>query len=44
MIGYNGGMKKKKLLIIGAGLSGLYSAVLLQDTYDVTIIEARDRT
>lgn len=44
IIGYNGEMKKKKLLIIGAGLSGLYSAVLLQDTYDVTIIEARDRT
>jgi len=44
IIGYNGGMKKKKLLIIGAGLSGLYSAVQLQDTYDVTIIEARDRT
>ena len=44
IIGYNGGMKKKKLLIIGAGLSGLYSAVLLQYTYDVTIIEARDRT
>ena len=44
IIGYNGGMKKKKLLIIGAGLSGLYSAVLLQDTYDVTIIEARGRT
>ncbi|MBT8344430.1 MAG: FAD-dependent oxidoreductase [Sulfurovum sp.] len=37
-------MKKKKLFIIGSGLSGLYSAVLLQDTYDVTIIEARDRT
>jgi len=37
-------MKKKKLLIIGAGLSGLYGAVLLQYTYDVTIIEARDRT
>ena len=44
IIGYNGGMKKKKLLIIGAGLSGLYSAVLLQDSYEVTIIEARDRT
>lgn len=43
-IGYNGGMEKKKLLIIGAGLSGLYSAVLLQDRYDVTIVEARERT
>ena len=37
-------MEKKKLLIIGAGLSGLYSAVLLQDSYDVIILEARDRT
>lgn len=36
-------MEKKKLLIIGAGLSGLYSAVLLQDRYDVTIVEARER-
>ena len=44
IIGYNGSMKKEKLCIIGAGLSGLYSAVLLQDTYDVRIIEARDRT
>jgi len=44
IIGYNDGMKKKKLLIIGAGLSGLYSAVLLQDSYDVTVVEARDRT
>ena len=44
IIGYNDGMKKKKLVIIGAGLSGLTSAVLLQDRYDVTIIEARDRT
>ncbi len=44
IIGYNGRMKKKKLLIIGAGLSGLYSAVLLQDSYEVTILEARDRT
>ncbi len=43
IIGYNGRMKKKKLLIIGAGLSGLYSAVLLQDSYEVTILEARDR-
>jgi len=37
-------MKKKKLVIIGAGLSGLYSAVLLQDSYEVSILEARDRT
>lgn len=36
-------MKKKKLLIIGAGLSGLYTAFLLQDRYDVTVLEARDR-
>ncbi len=44
IIGYNDGMEKKKLLIIGAGLSGLYSAVLLQESYDVTVLEARDRT
>lgn len=44
IIGYNHGMKKKKLLIIGAGLNGLYSAVLLQDSYDVTVVEARERT
>ncbi|RLA69371.1 MAG: hypothetical protein DRG09_05930 [Epsilonproteobacteria bacterium] len=37
-------MKKKKLLIIGAGLSGLYTAFLLQDRYDVTVLEARERT
>lgn len=43
IIGYNDGMKKKKLLIIGAGLSGLYSAVLLQDSYEVIVVEARDR-
>jgi len=36
-------MNKKKLLIIGAGISGLYSAYLLQDTYDVTLVEARAR-
>ncbi|UPT78277.1 FAD-dependent oxidoreductase [Sulfurovum sp. XGS-02] len=37
-------MKKKRVVIIGAGLSGLTSAVLLQERYDVTILEARDRT
>jgi len=37
-------MNKPKLCIIGAGLSGLYSAILLQDHYEVTIIEARNRT
>lgn len=36
-------MKKEKVLIIGAGLSGLYTAYLLQATHDVTLIEARDR-
>jgi monoamine oxidase len=33
----------KKLTIIGAGISGLYAAYLLQNRYDITIIEARDR-
>ncbi len=36
-------MPKAKLIIIGAGLSGLYSAFLLQKDYDITIIEARER-
>ena len=36
-------MKKDKLIIIGAGLSGLYSAYLLQDRFHITILEARDR-
>jgi len=36
-------MKKDKVLIIGAGLCGLYSALLLQDDFDVQIIEARER-
>lgn len=34
---------KEKLIIVGAGLSGLYLATLLEEKYDVTIIEARDR-
>lgn len=36
-------MKKEKLIIIGAGLCGLQTAFLLQDYYDITILEARDR-
>ncbi len=34
---------KKKIIIIGAGLSGLYLATLLQTQYDVIILEARSR-
>lgn len=33
----------EKLLIIGAGLSGLYLASLLEEKYEVTLVEARDR-
>jgi len=33
----------KNIIIIGAGLSGIYAATLLQKNYNVTIIEARDR-
>jgi len=36
-------MNKKKITIIGAGVSGLYLAYLLEKKYDVTIVEARDR-
>ena len=36
--------EKEKIIVIGAGLAGLYSAYLLQQLgYDVTILEARDR-
>lgn len=33
----------KHIVIIGAGLSGIYAATLLQQHYRVTILEARDR-
>jgi monoamine oxidase len=36
-------MKKEKILIIGAGLSGLYAALLLEKEYDVIVLESRDR-
>jgi monoamine oxidase len=37
-------MKKQKIIIIGAGLSGLYTGFLLQKQgYEVTILEARNR-
>ena len=34
---------KKDLIIIGAGLSGLYLATLLREEFNVTILEARER-
>ena len=33
----------KNIIIIGAGLSGIYAAALLQKNYNVTVLEARDR-
>ena len=33
----------KKLAIIGGGLSGLYAAYTLQNKYEITIFESRDR-
>ena len=36
-------ISKEKLIIVGAGLSGLYLATLLEEKYDITIIEARER-
>ncbi len=33
----------EKLLIIGGGLSGLYLASLLEEKYEITIVEARER-
>ena len=35
--------KKQDLIIIGAGISGLYAATLLQDKYNIIILEARER-
>ena len=35
--------QKKRLIIIGAGLSGLYLASLLQNHYEITILEASER-
>ena len=36
--------KKNKVLVIGAGISGLAAAKNLNDSgYDVTILEAKDR-
>jgi len=34
-------MERKKLVIVGAGVSGLYLAYLLEDKFEVTILEAR---
>jgi len=36
-------MKKEKVVIIGAGISGLYLAYLLETKYEITIVEARER-
>ncbi|MDD2356347.1 MAG: FAD-dependent oxidoreductase [Thiovulaceae bacterium] len=36
-------MNKKKLIIVGAGLSGLYLASRLEKEFDVTLLEARER-
>ncbi|HIC43205.1 MAG TPA: hypothetical protein EYO73_02595 [Sulfurimonas sp.] len=35
--------KKQDLIIIGAGISGLYAATLLQEKYNIIILEARER-
>jgi monoamine oxidase len=36
-------MQKKHLTIVGAGISGLYLAYLLQEDFEITILEARER-
>ena len=38
---YNVCMQKEKILIMGAGISGLYTALLLQDICEVILVEAR---
>ncbi|MBN2815432.1 MAG: FAD-dependent oxidoreductase [Campylobacterales bacterium] len=35
--------KQKRLVIVGAGVSGLYLAYLLQEEFHITILEARER-
>ncbi len=40
---YNSHMNKNKITIIGAGVSGLYLAYLLEDKFDIIILEARKR-
>lgn len=35
--------EKKRLAIVGAGISGLYLAYLLQKDFEVTLLEARER-
>jgi monoamine oxidase len=36
-------MNKKKIIIVGSGLSGLYLASLLEKEFDITLLEARGR-
>lgn len=36
-------MKKEKVAIIGSGISGISSAYYLQDQYDITLFEKRER-